>query len=245
MRRAVIVDDEPKSIEVLKSLVENFIEGLEIVGTANDIETAIQVIENTKPDIAFLDITLKEGDSFQILKRLKKIDFDVVFITAYDQYTTRALRYSGIHCLYKPIDIAEFENTLAQLKTKNEQTGDSIEIARQLLQSKFTRIPVISEKGLLYITPEQINYMETNEGGSRIYFNDPDSYRENLITNKPLADLVAVMENSSFVLVRNDLLINLKNIVVEKTKPGKVVFNSGAELRMEPEEVNKLLRMLG
>ena len=172
MRRAVIVDDEPKSIEVLKTLVECFIDGLEIVGTANDIETAIKVIEDTKPDIAFLDITLKEGDSFQILKRLKKIDFDVVFITAYDEYTTRALRYSGIHCLYKPIDIAEFENTLAQLNTKNEQTGDAIEIARQLLQSKFTQIPVITEKGLLYITPEQINYMESNNGGSQIYFND-------------------------------------------------------------------------
>ena len=241
MRRAVIVDDEPKSIEVLKSLVENFIEGVEIVGTANDIETAIRVIENTRPDIAFLDITLKEGDSFQILKRLKKIDFDVVFITAYDEYTTRASRYSGIHCLYKPIDIAEFENILSQLKTTNEQTGDAIEIARQLLQSKFTRIPVISEKGLLYISPEQINYMETHDGGSRIYFND----FQNLITNKPLADLAAVMENSSFVMVRNDLLINLKNIVVEKTKPGKVIFASGAELRMEAEEVNKLLRMLG
>jgi hypothetical protein len=53
------------------------------------------------------------------------------------------------------------------------------------------------------------------------------------------------MEGSSFALIRNDLLINLKNIVVEKTKPGKVIFSSGAELRIEPEEVNKILRMLG
>ena len=164
-----------------------------------------------------------------------------MFITAYDEYTTRALRYSGIHCLYKPIDISEFENTLAHLNRNNEQTGDAIEIARQLLQSKFTRIPVITEKGLQYVTPEQINYMETHDGGSRIFFND----FKNLLTNKPLADLAAVMENNSFAMVRNNLLVNLKNIVVEKTKPGKVIFSSGAELRMEPEEVNKLLRMLG
>ncbi len=83
--------------------------------------------------------------------------------------------------------------------------------------------------------------MESHNGGSQIYFNDFKS----LVTNKPLADLEAVMENGSFVLIRNNLLINLKNIVVEKTKPGKVIFISGAELRMEPEEVNKLLRMLG
>jgi hypothetical protein len=83
--------------------------------------------------------------------------------------------------------------------------------------------------------------MESNNGGSQIYFNDFKS----LVTNKPLADLNAVMEGSSFALIRNDLLINLKNIVVEKTKPGKVIFSSGAELRIEPEEVNKILRMLG
>ena len=241
IKRAVIVDDEQKSIEVLKALVESFIEGLEIVGTANDIETAIHVIESTKPDIAFLDITLKEGDSFQILKRLKKIDFDVVFITAYDEYTTRALRYSGIHCLYKPIDISEFENTLAKLNQTNEQTGDAIEIARQLLQSKFTRIPVITDKGLLYITPEQINYVEANEKASSIYFSD----FTNLLTNKSIFDLAAVLENNHFVLMRNEFLINLKNIVVEKTRPGKLIFNSGGELRMETEEVNKILKMLG
>jgi len=241
MKRAVIVDDEPKSVEVLKTLVESFIEGLEIVGTANDIETAIKVIEETNPDIAFLDITLKEGDSFQILKRLKKIDFDVVFITAYDEYTTKALRYSGINCLYKPIDIMEFENTLEKLNNQQEKTGNAIEIARQLLQSKFTRIPVITDKGLIYISPDQINYLETQDDGSRIYFNDFTS----LLTDKPISDLAAVLESNHFVFVRNELLVNLKNIVVEKTKPGKVIFNSGAELRMETEGVNKILKMLG
>ncbi len=241
MRRAVIVDDEVKSVEVLKTLAEDFIEGIEIVGTANDIETAVKVIEQTKPDIAFLDITLKEGDSFQILQRLKKIDFDVVFITAYDEYTIRALTYSGIHCLYKPIDLMEFELIMSKLDNQKEQMGDAIEIARQLLQSKFTRIPVITEKGLLYVSPEQINYIETLDNVSRIFFND----YTNLDTNKPLADLAAVMEKSPFVLVHNDLLINLKNIVVEKVKPGKICFYSGAELRMEQEEVKKILKMLG
>ncbi len=241
MRRAVIVDDEPKSIEVLKALIESFIEGIEIVGTANDIKTAIQLIETCQPDLAFLDITLKEGDSFQILKQLKKIDFDVVFITAYDEYTTRALHYSGIHCLYKPIDISEFENVLDLLKNRNEEQGDAIEIARQLLQSQFTRIPVVSQKGLQYISPEQINYLETFNGGSQIYFNDFTS----LLTNKTVNELSAVMENKALILLHNDLLINLKNIVIEKTKPGKVIFDSGAELKLESEDINKILRLLG
>ncbi len=241
MRRAVIVDDEPKSIEVFKTLVENFIEGVEIIGSASDIVSAIELIERCKPDIAFLDIALKEGDSFQILKQLKTIDFDVVFITAYDEYTTRALRYSGIHCLYKPIDIAELEKTLTHLKIRSAQASESIEIARQLIQSKFSHIPLITPKGLKYISPDQINYMETFEEGSQIFFTDSSS----LATNKTLPELSAVMENTAMVTIKTGLLINLKNIVIEKTQPNKICFQSGVDLKLETEEVNTLLRMMG
>ena len=241
IKRAIIVDDEQKSVEVLKTLVTEFIDGLEIVGTANDIAGGISIIEQTKPDIAFLDITLKEGDSFQILKKLDKIDFDVVFITAYDEFTVRALRYSGIHCLYKPIDLMEFENTLNQLHSQSEQTIEAIEMARQLLQSKFTRIPVITQKGLIYVSPEQINYLESLNNSSIIYFNDYTT----LHTDRPVSDLAAVLEGAKFVFLWNELLLNLNNVVVEKTKPGKVVFQSGAELKLEAELVNKILKLIG
>ena len=143
--------------------------------------------------------------------------------------------------LNQPIDIFEFEETLARLNNQQEQTGHAIEIARQLLQSKFTRIPVITDKGLIYVSPDQINYLEIHDDGSRIFFNDFTS----LVTDKPLTELAAVMESAHFVFVDNEILVNLKNIVIEKTKPGKVIFHSGSELRMETEGVNKILKMLG
>lgn len=241
MRRAVIVDDEVKSVEVLKMLVESFIEGLEIVGTANEIEEAVSVIELCKPDIVFLDITLKEGDSFQILTRLKKIDFDVVFITAYDEYTVRALKYSGINCLFKPIDVGEFEEILDKLSHKNDQTEEAIEIARELLKSKFKTIPVISDKGIRYISPDAINYFEWHENGSKIYFSDSSA----LISNKPVQDLTSVLENNRFAAIHSELTLNLQNIQVEKTRPGKLVFKSGPDLKLETDEINKILKMLG
>lgn len=240
MKRAVIVDDEPKSIEVLKMLVESFIDGLEIVGTANDIETAVKVIEDTAPDIAFLDITLKEGDSFQILKKLKQINFEVVFITAYDEYTVRALSYSGIHCLFKPIDLNEFERILKVLDRSNEQTQEAIEIASHLLKSKFTKIPVSSDKGLQFISPEQIDYIESADNGSTLCF----SNFSRIHTGKPIQDMAAVMDHSHFVLIGQNVLLNLKNLMIERIKPGKLVFNSGNELRLEAEEVSKVLKML-
>lgn len=238
MKRAVIVDDELKSIEVLKAITENFIDNIEICGTASDIKGGIKIINETKPDIAFLDIALKEGDSFQILRQLDNINFDVIFITAYDEYTVRALKYSGINVLYKPIDIEEFEKTVSKLGKSRNQTGEAIEIARQLLQSKFTKIPVTTEKGLTFISPSQIDYIEKHEIGSCIYFNDFLTLK----TSKSFDDLTNVLEGNQFLIASEKYFINTGNIELNRTQRTKILFRSGAELKLDIEEINRILK---
>ena len=78
--RCIIVDDEPKSREVLKSLLENFCEGVEVIGMAGDILQAVAEIKAKKPQLVFLDISLKEGDSFQILEHFQPIPFEMIFV---------------------------------------------------------------------------------------------------------------------------------------------------------------------
>lgn len=241
MKRAVIVDDELKSIEVLKAITENFIDNIEICGTASDIKGGIRIINETKPDIAFLDIALKEGDSFQILRQIDNINFDVIFITAYDEYTVKALKYSGINVLYKPIDIEEFEKTVSKLGNSKNQTGEAIEIARQLLQSKFTKIPVTTEKGLTFISPSQIDYIEKYEKGSCIHFNDFST----LETNKSFDDLTNVLEGNYFIIASENFFINTENIELNRTQRTKILFQSGAELKLDIEEINRILKYFG
>jgi hypothetical protein len=100
---------------------------------------------------------------------------------------------------------------------------------------------VITQKGLIYVSPEQINYLESLNNSSIIHFNDYSTMH----TDRPVSDLAAVLEGAKFVFLRNELLLNLNNVVVEKTKPGKVVFQSGAELKLEAELVNKILKLIG
>src|SRR6056300_959848 len=94
--RALIVDDELKSREVTKTLLGAFCPEVEVVADAEDIAGALRTIEDYKPQLVFLDITLKEGDSFQILKEIDEINFEIIFVTAYDEYSIKALKFSGI-----------------------------------------------------------------------------------------------------------------------------------------------------
>ncbi|NUM31063.1 MAG: response regulator [Bacteroidetes bacterium] len=241
MRRAVIVDDEVKSIEVLKAIVEQFFDDkLVISGTASDIVAGVKVIKETKPDLAFLDITLKEGDSFQILRLLDKIDFDIIFITAYDEYTVKALQYSGINVLFKPIDIEEFEKTISKISESKNQSDEAIEIARHLLQSKFTKIPVTTEKGLTFISPAQIDYIEKCTQGTCIKFSDFST----LVTNKSFETMANVLESNSFKNASGLFFINISNLEINKTQRNKLVFLSGAELKLEQEEINLILKAI-
>lgn len=241
MKRAVIIDDEIKSIEVLKAITEQFFDDIiEICGTASDINSGVKVIKETKPDLAFLDITLKEGDSFQILRLLDKIDFDVIFITAYDEYTVKALQYSGINVLFKPIDIEEFEKTVLKISETKNQADEAIEIARHLLQSKFTKIPVTTEKGLTFISPAQIDYIEKCSKGTCIKFSDFST----LTTSKSFEDLTNVLEGNSFKTASDSYFINVSNLEVNKTQRNKLVFSSGAELKLEQEEINRILKLV-
>ena len=241
MKRAVIVDDEIKSIEVLKAITENFFDNIEICGTASDIIGGVSVITKTKPDIVFLDITLKEGDSFQILRQLEKIDFDIIFITAYDEFTVKALQYSGINVLYKPIDIEEFEKTLLNLNKTKNQNDEAIEIARQLLQSKFTKIPVTTEKGLSFMSPSEIDFIEKHQNGSCVYFSDFSI----LETSKSFEDLTNVLEGNNFKSASEKFFINISNLEINKTQRSKLIFASGAELKLDTDEINRILKSVG
>lgn len=170
-KKAIIVDDELKSREVLKNLIENFCTGVDIVSTADDIDTGIAAIEEHHPNLVFLDISLKTGDSFNIITRLKTLDFCCVFVTAYNEVSLPILQYCNIPCLLKPIDLDQLENTIDDcsnppweglFKQKNEAL-------KFLLGKENTILPVISEKQTLYLPHEQIIAVAWSAKGSTIY----------------------------------------------------------------------------
>ena len=117
MIRAVIIEDEKKSREVLKRLIQEIDIDVEIIGEGDSMESGFKIINKEKPELVFLDIEMLDGTGFNLLEKFEEIEFNVIFTTAYDKYAVKAFKYSAIDYLLKPIGLEELENAVLEVKT--------------------------------------------------------------------------------------------------------------------------------
>src|SRR6476620_8029544 len=112
MIQAIIVDDEPKNVKILKALLNEFCPEVRVIGEAATAEEAESVINERKPDLVFLDVEMPYGNAFDLLDKLKPVDFEIIFVTAFDDYTLKAFRYSALDYLLKPVNIDDLKTAV-------------------------------------------------------------------------------------------------------------------------------------
>lgn len=118
MLRCVIVDDEYKSRESLRVILENFCEGIQVVAVCQNGQEATEAFLLHKPDVVFLDIQLQRETGFQVLERLDAIDFEIIFTSAYSEFEATASAFSAIDYLLKPIDITDLKRAVEKVQKK-------------------------------------------------------------------------------------------------------------------------------
>jgi len=231
MTRAVIVDDERKSREVLKSLLELYCPKIEIFGLAHDIPSALEMIESGSPDLVFLDISLKDGDSFMILNQLDAINFNIIFITAFDEYSIKALNYSGIPCLFKPVDIDELVRVVeAVSKNSFKETAMKYEYADKLLKSKFSKIPVLRKDGIHVLELSKISSLLVDKNEVFITMEDG----EVITSQRPMRNFKGVLPTEYFYSVDNKLTINLLQVNMPPERfRNRVIMKNGDKFSID------------
>lgn len=115
--KALIIDDEPSAIEVLKDIIKSFIADVEIAGTASSVPQAVAQIKKHNPDLIFLDIKLGNNTGFEILEQTSEMDYEVIFTTAYGEYRDKAFDHLALNYLTKPIDVDKLERLLRNIKS--------------------------------------------------------------------------------------------------------------------------------
>ena len=133
MLKAIVVDDELKSRESLKILIDDFCEGVEVSALCQNVQEALEAISTHKPHVVFLDIQLQRETGFDLLNEIKDFDFSVIFTTAYSEYAVRAFKFSAIDYLLKPINIEELKKAVYKVEKKlNSRISERVE---QLIQN--------------------------------------------------------------------------------------------------------------
>ena len=158
MINTIIIEDELNVREGLKKMLAIIAPSIHIVAETAYVSKAIDLIQLHKPDLVFLDIELEDGTGFDILNQLKKIDFNIIFTTAYNQYAIKAFKYSAIDYLLKPIDPLDLENAIKRA-TENIKYDNEHEELLKILQNNIDK----KEAKIVLKTTEQRYIFKTKD----------------------------------------------------------------------------------
>jgi two-component system LytT family response regulator len=212
MLRSIIVDDEFKSRESLKALIEKFCDNIQIAAVCQNGEEAIKAIDEHKPDVVFLDIQLQRETGFEILEKLNKIDFEIIFTTAYSEFAIKAFKFSAIDYLLKPIDINDLRTAIE--KAQKRIVGSISERMAQLAQNlkgnsfKNSRLAIPATDGLVFINVDEILYCEASGNYTNIHMVDNRKF----LVSRTLKEYEDLLEEQDFFRIHNSFLINLNSI---------------------------------
>lgn len=213
MIKAVIVEDEPGNVKILKKMLETYCPQVNICGEAGNIESAFNLIKKDGPELVFLDIEMPGGNAFTLLDRLKPFNFEIIFVTAYDNYTLKAIKYSALDYLLKPVNIEELISSVnkvsekinaQQFQQRVENLLQSLDGGKKALQS----LAVPAHFGYEFIIVNNIIRCEAN--GKYTYFFMNDSRK--VISVKNLKEYEDILSPDIFFRIHHSHLININFI---------------------------------
>ncbi|PKA83907.1 LytTR family two component transcriptional regulator [Ulvibacter sp. MAR_2010_11] len=226
--KAIIVDDENHSRETLKNLLTEFCPDVEVLVAVSSVEEAITSISGLKPDVVFLDIELQTGTGFDILDRLENIDFQVVFTTAFEQYAIKAVKFSSLDYLLKPIDLEELQKAVEKAKKAKDKDSYNQQLETLIFNLKqqqphLNKICLSTSEGFEFLNVDDILYCKAE--GSYTTFKLKNNVSH--LVSKHLKEYENLLTDQSFMRVHNGYLINLKEVKKYiKSDGGYILMNN-------------------
>lgn len=244
MVRTAIIEDEVDAQSLLSSIINEYCPSLQLVGIAGSISEGIALLEESKPDLVFLDIELEGGTSFQLLDRLKHISFRIIFTTAYDQYALKAFKYEAIDYILKPYSPQDVLKSVERVrKTQHDQAIfnrlDYLIKQNNTLQN--TRINIQTSEGISLISVSDIVRLEADRSYCFVYLSDG----ERLLVSKPLKDFESQLPDDQFFRVHSAHLIN-KEYVKKYIKEdgGMIIMTDGRQVPIARRRKHEFLQKL-
>ncbi|RYY50973.1 MAG: response regulator transcription factor [Chitinophagaceae bacterium] len=245
MVKILIVDDEAAAGNILRILIEKQVQVEKTIRFTTSPEEGLQIIGDWKPQLLMLDIEMPAMNGFDLLSKIKQPSLHVIFTTAYDKYAIRAIRFSALDYLLKPIDsielMAAFERfkKAAELPEQNRarQLGNLIENLQQAPSNSF-RLALSTLEGVHILDPADILYCEGVGNYTRFHLKD----RQPILVSKTIKEYEELLKEQHFIRVHKSYLVNSIHIV-KYEKEGLLWLRNAHSVtvsRRKKEEVNHL-----
>lgn len=239
---AILVDDEKSNSEILREILKRYCPQVNVVAVCTDITSAMQQIELQKPDLVFLDIQMPNGSGFDLLDRIQQKNMEVIFVTAYDNFLLKAIRYSALDYILKPVSIPELVNAVSRAekrfadKTFNDQLQLLISNMQKPAQTQKIAIPVKDE--YIFVTVSDIVRLEANGAYTEIFTSDGKSF----LTSKNMKEYEDLLPETIFCRVHHAHIINMNFVrSYHKGRGGYVQMTNGITIEVSVRKKDEFL----
>lgn len=243
MIKCFLVDDEANAIKLLKLLLEEVDESVEIVGSANTLEEAYSELKLTQPDVLFLDINLGEQTGFDLLEKFDEISFHVIFTTAYNQFALKAFDYNAVHYLLKPLDLSQLNKGLKKLlQTTNSAQQNNLRDTLDLLKSqKHTKVAIPSMDNIEFIALADIEHL----AGDGSYTNISLINGGSITSSRPMGYFEKILPPHIFCRMHKRYIANVEHIKsLDRGRNPTIYMCTGSVLPVSATYRNNLQKLM-
>lgn len=246
MLKALIVEDELLNSRLLETLLNDFCKNVEVSGIASSVQAAYDQILDNPPDVVFLDIEMQSETGFDLLNKFKEIPFSVVFTTAYEKYALRAIKFSAVDYLLKPIDIDDLRNAIAKVEKRHKL--DNLRLHLDVLmqnlktsQKNDHQIALSTSDALIFVKVNDIMYCESNGPYTTFFLQSGDK----IMTSRTLKEYEELLEGHDFYRIHHSFLVNIKEIRrYIRGEGGQVQLSNGKMLDVSKRKKDAFLKLL-
>ncbi len=211
--RAIIIDDESKARNIMRMLLTEYCSQIEVVGEAANVPEAVKVIQRLKPDVVFLDVEMPGYTGFQLLDFFDKIDFEIIFATAYSEFALKAFQVSAIDYLLKPIQINQLIAAVDKLLKFRGPTliNERVDTLRtNITDGRIKRIVLPLSEGSLFIDMKDVLFLKSEGSYVRFFLIDGNS----VLISKTIKDYEGhLTKEEGFFRSHRSYLVNINHII--------------------------------
>jgi two-component system LytT family response regulator len=246
MIHAIIVEDEKMSRETLRRLLEKYCPEVEIVAEADGYRKGVEMIRAHHPDVIFLDIQMPDGSGFRLLEEIETIDFEIIFTTAFDQFAIKAIKYSALDYLLKPVipqDLVEALEKVARKKAERLKNKNlDINSKEAKMQEEKSRKIILSTAEMIHVIDvEDIIRCESDNYYTNFFFVDG----RKLLISKTLKENEDLLSPHNFIRPHKSHLVNIKYIKsYVRQDGGYILMNDGTRVPVSRRKKDKMMEII-
>ncbi len=242
--KVLIIDDEKRTRDMIAKMIDSFGLDVECFPIGENVQSGIQAIHEIQPDLVMLDIQMPDGTGFDLLNSLEERNFEVIFVTAFEEYALKAIKFSALDYVLKPIDSDELRRSLTKAIETIDKRVDSkqLETLNHNIQSSTRKKLVLKTHESVHIVDlDNIIRCEADRNYTSFFLNDG----KKILVSKTLKEYETLLSGSQFYRVQQSHLVNLNYVNrFDKKNGGSVVMKDGSEVPLSPAKKDMFFKVL-